>query len=330
MIGHVASLSPPSSIGVDIESGEKAVVRWQPPLVGNYSYFKLSVMSLSDPSETIRKTSSLGKQRTFLDLTPGATYEAQVYTVYDDKESQDHISTNFTTRPNTPGRFITWFRNETTLLVLWQPPFPHHYFTDYKVSIDPQDAKISDIYVPKQGDPPGPAQAAFNDLVPGKAYNISVRTVSEDQLSEPTTAQYRTVPLRPINVIVKQEDIGTDFFIVQWDGPDQNKPWKISEFDRYQAAIGIRRRAPQIIEKGAPRMAKFDRNILPGRTYQVLVKTVSGSVGSWPADRNVTTRPYPVRNLTVEEDTETEELVLSWNPDPGSLQDSYKVILFED
>ena len=101
VIGHVASLFPPSSIGVDIESGEKAVVRWQPPLVGNYSYFNLSVMSLSDPSEIIRKTSSLGKQRTFLDLTPGATYEAQVYTVYDDEESQDHISTNFTTRPNT-------------------------------------------------------------------------------------------------------------------------------------------------------------------------------------------------------------------------------------
>ena len=29
----------------------------------------------------------------------------------------------------------------------------------------------------KDGEPPGPAQAAFNGLVPGRAYNISVETV---------------------------------------------------------------------------------------------------------------------------------------------------------
>ena len=69
------------------------------------------------------------------DLTPGATYEIQLFTVYENKESTAYISTNFTTRPNTPGRFIVWFRNETTLLVLWQPPYPAGVYTDYKVSI---------------------------------------------------------------------------------------------------------------------------------------------------------------------------------------------------
>ena len=74
--------------------------------------------------------------------------------VYQNKESQAYISTNFTTKPNTPGRseknieklwkfqmknislffrFIVWFRNETTLLVLWQPPYPSGFYTDYKV-----------------------------------------------------------------------------------------------------------------------------------------------------------------------------------------------------
>ena len=55
--------------------------------------------------------------------------------MYENKESTAYISTNFTTRPNTPGRFIVWFRNETTLLVLWQPPYPAGVYTDYKVSI---------------------------------------------------------------------------------------------------------------------------------------------------------------------------------------------------
>ena len=51
------------------------------------------------------------------------------------------------------------------------------------MSIDPPDAEVSETYVPKDGDPPGPAQAAFNGLIPGRAYNISVETVSEAQIS---------------------------------------------------------------------------------------------------------------------------------------------------
>lgn len=35
--------------------------------------------------------------------------------------------------PSTPGKFIVWFRNETTLLVLWQPSYPASVFTHYKV-----------------------------------------------------------------------------------------------------------------------------------------------------------------------------------------------------
>ena len=72
----------------------------------------------------------------------------------------------------------------------------------------------------------------------------SVETVSEGHISEPTTAQYRTVPLRPHNVTFDAENIGPYSFTVKWSGPAG-----ISEFDRYQVAIGIRRKTPQIIGK---------------------------------------------------------------------------------
>jgi cadherin 5 type 2 (VE-cadherin) len=78
------------------------------------------------------------------------------------------------TEPNTPGKFIVWFRNETTLLVLWQPPYPAGIYTHYKVSIDPMDALDSTLYVEKEGEPPGPAQAAFKGLIPGTTTVISV------------------------------------------------------------------------------------------------------------------------------------------------------------
>lgn len=112
-----------------------------------------------------------------------------------------------------------WFRNETTLLVLWQPPYPSGAYTHYKVSIEPADARDSELYVEKEGEPPGPAQAAFKGLVPGRAYNISVQTVSEPQISAPTTAQYRTVPLRPRNVTAPLQDLRETAFRVTWLPP---------------------------------------------------------------------------------------------------------------
>jgi len=124
----------------------------------------------------------------------------------------------------------------------------------------------------------------------------------------------------PYNVTVDPETIGTDYFSVRWEGPKD-----LSVFDRYQVAIGIRRKSPQIIERGQQLVATFNDDILPGRTYEVIVKTVSGSVASWPMGVNVTTKPLPVRNLEEEVDPETLEVRLTWQADPESQQDSFKI-----
>ena len=110
-----------------------AFLRWEPPRVGSHSGFKLKVIPLSEPGKAIKNIQTRDTKSTLKDLTPGATYEIQLYSVFENKESNTYISTNFTTKPNTPGKFIVWFRNETTLLVLWQPPYPAGYYTDYKV-----------------------------------------------------------------------------------------------------------------------------------------------------------------------------------------------------
>ncbi len=61
-----------------------------------------------------------------------------------------------------------------------------------------------------------------------------------------------------------------------------------------------------------------------------MVKTVSGSVASWPATGNVTTRPLPVLDLEQHaggegEEGEEGEAALLWQPNPESYQDQYKV-----
>ena len=88
----------------------------------------------------------------------------------------------------------------------------------------------------------------------------------------------------------------------------------------------IGRKTPQNIDRGSPLRARFKENLKPGRTYQVVVKTVSGSVASWPATGNVTTRPLPVQDtIQAIVDEETQETLVVWRPNPDSFQDGYKV-----
>ncbi|XP_012279884.1 tyrosine-protein phosphatase 10D isoform X2 [Orussus abietinus] len=316
---------PPSNLTVLVVNGKTAKVFWSPPSQGNYSGFRLRVQSFNDAGNP--RTSLIPPDAVpynLRDLTPGATYSLQLFTVLDAKESVAYTSRNFTTKPNTPGKFIVWFRNETTLLVLWQPPYPAGIYTYYKVSIDPADAIESVLYVEKEGEPPGPAQAAFKGLVPGRAYNISVQTVSEDETSAPTTAQYRTVPLRPLNVTFDKRSVTSTSFRVFWNPPNGT-----SEFDKYQVSLGSNRRpAPVTRNRDDESWWEF-KDLEPGRTYQVVVKTVSGKVTSWPASGDVTLKPLPVRDLVAEIDDKTGMVEVSWSPDNSSIQDSYKLLYHE-
>ncbi|CAL4063294.1 unnamed protein product, partial [Meganyctiphanes norvegica] len=280
---------PPSNLSIDVISGQMVKVSWEPPKIGGYSAFKLKLIPLSEELQnSVRNVVISEGQLPFnlRELTPGASYELQLYTLYDNKESAAYISSNFTTRPNAPGRFIVWYRNETTMLVLWQPPYPPGIYSHYRVSIDPKDAVNSVLTVKKDGDPPGPAQAPFHGLVPGRAYNITVETVSGNMISQPTTAQYRTIPLSPRNVTFDPRHITSDSFMVAWQAPKNN-----GEFDKYSLSIGADKGAPLLIGADRPREAQFSTsyNLEPGHFYTVLVKTISGNVASWPTTGNVTT-----------------------------------------
>lgn len=312
---------PPLNLTVNVIGGKVAEATWSPPRTGGYTGFKLSVVPLSEKDDNVVRNNYINHVTPFLlrDLTPGASYEVQLYSVFHGQDSSVFVATNFTTKPNTPGRFIVWFRNETTLLVLWQPPYPSGIFDKYRVSIAPEDALQSELLVNKEKDPPGPAQAAFYGLVPGRNYNISVQTVSQYQISEPTKAQYRTVPLPPTNATFDSNRLAPFSFDVRWDPPKQ-----LSEFDRYQVALGIRNTVRYLINKDEERVVTFDEDLEPGETYEVVVKTVSGNVASWPVTVNVTTRPLPVRIVTSSSEN-VGEIFLKWEPSRNSTQDSYRV-----
>lgn len=110
-----------------------------------------------------------------------------------------------------------------------------------------------------------------------------MQTVSEDETSAPTTAQYRTVPLRPLNVTFDKSSVTSSSFVVYWNPPNGT-----SEFDKYQVSLGGNRRlSPVTINRDEESQWEF-KDLEAGKTYQVVAKTVSGKVTSWPASGDIT------------------------------------------
>ena len=225
--------------------------------------------------------------------------------------------------PNTPGKFIVWFRNETTLLVLWQPPHPPGVFSEYIVSITPNDTEISVISVKKENDPPGPAQAEFKDLVPGRAYEISVQTVSEDQFSLPTKAIYRTTPLKPYNLTFDYSSVTPHSFVVRW-----SEPKDFSEFDKYSISLNSGVKQLSISKnRDEDRYYEFNEHLEPGMTYLVLIKTVAGKVSSYSTSGNITLLPLPVQNMAVK--YLNGSFILFWSAANNSHQNAFKISYHE-
>ncbi|XKL59004.1 hypothetical protein PGB90_000020 [Kerria lacca] len=321
---------PPTNLTVTIRGGKTAQINWDPPTAGEYSGFKMKILSLSE-AVPITNIPLVGSASLYIlkDLTPGSSYQIQLFTIYDNKESAAYVSKNFTTKPSTPGKFIVWFRNETTLLILWQPSYPAGIFSHYKVSIDPPNAPESVLYVKREDDPPGSAQAAFKGLTPGRAYNISVQTVSEDEISVPTTAQYQTIPLKPLSLTYIKASLTSHSVRIMWKPPEEQ-----CEFDKYQISTYVRCQTnattiPITKSRDEPTICDLNDNLEPGHTYQILVKTFSAKVASWPATLNITLKPLPVLDLNSYINPISGGWNVKWRVDNSSYQESFKISYLE-
>lgn len=92
---------PPANLSVVVRSGKTAIITWSPPLQGSFSNFKLKINALTpalDPKPQVLTIENLeGSPYVLRELTPGATYQVQAFTVFEGKESAAYTSRNFTT-----------------------------------------------------------------------------------------------------------------------------------------------------------------------------------------------------------------------------------------
>lgn len=128
---------PPANLSVVARSGKAAVISWSPPSKGNFSSFKLKVsrnqghssqfaadssdalllqvLGLSDAFSTNRTIPIEGSELQYQvrDLLPGASYQVQAYTVFDNRESLAYTSRNFTTSKFSSSRRRNQFSNHS-------------------------------------------------------------------------------------------------------------------------------------------------------------------------------------------------------------------------
>lgn len=92
---------PPSGLSVQVRNGKSAIISWNPPAHGSFTSFKLKInplVHIPDPkTQSFTIDNVDGTQYRVNDLVPGATYQVQAFTVFENKESAAYTSRNFTT-----------------------------------------------------------------------------------------------------------------------------------------------------------------------------------------------------------------------------------------
>ena len=88
---------PPTDLTVNVQNGTVAKVNWEPPTVDKQITYRIKLIPLSEQNKTVSDIDISKTTITLRDLTPGAIYEIQVKSIYNDTESQ-----------NISVKFLTW------------------------------------------------------------------------------------------------------------------------------------------------------------------------------------------------------------------------------
>lgn len=145
-----------------------------------------------------------------------------IYSLYTNsiQQSSPAWKLSVTTSPDQPSNLIIEVQGGELVIVNWKPAaglemrralwkLPYNEGFIYLLqSLDrPSGCNYIKDECSGKWKSPSPVVFSFTGLVPGRAYNISVETVSEGHSFEPITNKYWTVPLQPNNVTFEPENI---------------------------------------------------------------------------------------------------------------------------
>ncbi|XP_073687858.1 receptor-type tyrosine-protein phosphatase beta-like [Garra rufa] len=239
-------------------------------------------------------------------LTPGATY---VFGIISEMDGA-HLNVSVQTAP-APVSSLTLQSNgsQHSLKAVWIPAVG--YVESYQLFLSPSISSEQDLTLP-----PNTTQWVFSGLIPGKAYQVLVKTKSGELTAE-TMITGRTAPGWAAHL--KLEALNEKSLRLSWSPP-------AGDWDFYRVLLfnGSSVLMNRTVGRNLVEFSFTNWTLIPGRLYRAAVSVESGYLSS-TADCHGRLAPRSVQRLNVRHSTETS-LSAVWNRPVGEW-DNYTVLL---
>ncbi|KAL4659549.1 phosphatidylinositol phosphatase PTPRQ-like isoform X3 [Arapaima gigas] len=238
-------------------------------------------------------------------LTPGTVYKFAVYATSGNMTSAPYWVSGVKTCLAPPKNLRAGTVTDTTIEILWSEAEGSHQSYEV-ICIDCAEAvsvvqKVTDT------------RAMFTNLLPGKAYNFSVRTEKESFKDSPQVFyQIRAAPSAVQRLAINKTSTSAT---VSWaEAPGVTDGFVVSianaSFKQQKSLTGVTQRSQQ-----------FD-GLFPGGTYKIAVISKSGRRMSYPTALSVTTTPAVPEDINFVEQDENS-MYVTWKA--SGFTDGYKL-----
>ncbi|XP_063053335.1 receptor-type tyrosine-protein phosphatase beta-like [Engraulis encrasicolus] len=286
--------------------------RWSPP-EGDFDGYDIFLYSSDEVLHDRKNADAKTQECSFQNLRPGALYKMVVLTRSGDQKNDTFIWAR--TVPAAVSSLQAASGNQTqSLRVGWERVAGE--LSGYVLSIyNPDGSQHAERQLG-----PESLEHTFQDLVPGRLYNILMLTRS-GELTNQAAAEGRTAPLSPTSFMFG--GITNTSLEITWSGPIN------TDYDDFD--IQWTPKDPLSVVNPYPTRTSGSRilkGLYPGRLYTFSLRTVSGSgtaqmTHSAPIYQSIRSKPQRIQTLHCRPQSSTA-ISCSWSP-PEADFDSYTI-----
>ncbi|KAF7989062.1 hypothetical protein HCN44_007372 [Aphidius gifuensis] len=297
-------------------------ITWLSPFpFGIFSHYNISIAP-SDATTSFyqlknnKNTSSLN-EAIFNNLIPGKLYKIIITTISNNKKSIPQILQQ-RTLPLMPTNLTINNITTESFKITWNPPNKLSQFDYYKITLLTDETTTTINQLKNE------SSWLFNNLKPGNTYCIKIQTISDD-LSSLTLSKIITIkPLSIFDIKIKQPD-DCECFEIDWNYNSSSIQDSVHVQINYLEIDDV----IDVIDKQININNKkiIANDILPGRNYTIILKTMSKNIESNENIIYQISRPLcPMINQIVI----TKNLEISWKTDVNSRQQKFQIILIRN
>ncbi|KAI6184291.1 Protein-tyrosine-phosphatase [Aphelenchoides bicaudatus] len=168
----------------------------------------------------------------------------------------------------------------------------------------------------------------LGNLSPGRDYDISVTSISEDLQSKPWRKVVTTKPLSPTNLVVNE--LNSSCIVLHWNLSPE------SGADRFRIAYGVLKNTGNMVKTEVPFGIKHEatlcNGIQPGQTYVFAIIAEKSTQISEPATISHTVRPLSPQSFSLKADFERSKfkVVVDLPPSNASTADRCQISVVSD